>query len=91
MIHEGSFWFLRIGGLIIYGRSDATLNPGGVRIGTADIYQGVYHMFSPAVAKWKTCSNKQNVVLHPILSFHPFPSGRIHARNFRLHRDRTRH
>jgi acetoacetyl-CoA synthetase len=26
------------GGMIIYGRSDATLNPGGVRIGTADIY-----------------------------------------------------
>ncbi|GBF51015.1 acetoacetate-CoA ligase [Leptospira ryugenii] len=26
------------GGYIIYGRSDATLNPGGVRIGTADIY-----------------------------------------------------
>lgn len=25
-------------GLIIYGRSDATLNPAGVRIGTADIY-----------------------------------------------------
>jgi acetoacetyl-CoA synthetase len=29
------------GGLIIYGRSDATLNPGGVRIGTADIYSVV--------------------------------------------------
>lgn len=29
------------GGLIIYGRSDATLNPGGVRIGTAEIYQQV--------------------------------------------------
>ena len=28
-------------GLIIYGRSDATLNPGGIRIGTADIYQQV--------------------------------------------------
>ena len=28
-------------GLIIYGRSDATLNPGGVRIGTAEIYQQV--------------------------------------------------
>lgn len=27
------------GGVIIYGRSDATLNPGGVRIGTADIYR----------------------------------------------------
>ncbi len=29
------------GGLIIYGRSDATLNPGGIRIGTAEIYQQV--------------------------------------------------
>ncbi len=29
------------GGLIIYGRSDATLNPGGVRIGTAEIYRQV--------------------------------------------------
>jgi len=27
------------GGVIMLGRSDATLNPGGVRIGTADIYQ----------------------------------------------------
>ncbi|EJP16850.1 acetoacetate-CoA ligase [Leptospira interrogans str. FPW2026] len=26
------------GGLVVYGRSDATLNPGGVRIGTSDIY-----------------------------------------------------
>ncbi len=30
-----------IGGLIIHGRSDATLNPGGVRIGTAEIYRQV--------------------------------------------------
>ncbi len=29
------------GGLVIYGRSDTTLNPGGVRIGTAEIYQQV--------------------------------------------------
>lgn len=29
------------GGLIIHGRSDATLNPGGVRIGTAEIYAQV--------------------------------------------------
>ena len=28
-------------GVVIYGRSDATLNPGGVRIGTADIYSVV--------------------------------------------------
>ncbi|MEX2442737.1 MAG: acetoacetate--CoA ligase [Alkalispirochaeta sp.] len=30
-----------IGGIIVYGRSDATLNPGGVRIGTAEIYRYV--------------------------------------------------
>jgi acetoacetyl-CoA synthetase len=29
------------GGVIIYGRSDAVLNPGGVRIGTAEIYRQV--------------------------------------------------
>ncbi len=29
------------GGIIVYGRSDATLNPGGVRIGTAEIYRVV--------------------------------------------------
>ncbi len=29
------------GGMIIFGRSDATLNPGGVRIGTAEIYRQV--------------------------------------------------
>ncbi|MGL3605914.1 acetoacetate--CoA ligase [Rhizobium sp. G187] len=29
------------GGLVIHGRSDATLNPGGVRIGTAEIYNQV--------------------------------------------------
>lgn len=29
------------GGLVIYGRSDAVLNPGGVRIGTSEIYRQV--------------------------------------------------
>ncbi len=29
------------GGMIVYGRSDATLNPGGVRIGTAELYRVV--------------------------------------------------
>ena len=31
----------REGGVVIYGRSDAVLNPGGVRIGTAEIYRQV--------------------------------------------------
>lgn len=36
------------GGVVVYGRSDATLNPGGVRIGTAEIYRLVETM--PQVA-----------------------------------------
>lgn len=40
--HHGDFCELtETGGLIIYGRSDAVLNPGGVRIGTAEIYRAV--------------------------------------------------
>ena len=31
-------------GIIVYGRSDATLNPGGVRIGTAEIYRIVENL-----------------------------------------------
>ena len=40
--HHGDFaeWTAH-GGIIIHGRSDATLNPGGVRIGTAEIYRQV--------------------------------------------------
>jgi len=38
--HHGDFVTLtKHGGVIVYGRSDATLNPGGVRIGTAEIYR----------------------------------------------------
>ena len=38
--HQGDFarWTAN-GGMVIAGRSDATLNPGGVRIGTAEIYR----------------------------------------------------
>ena len=40
--HQGDFaeW-TEHDGIVIYGRSDATLNPGGVRIGTAEIYRQV--------------------------------------------------
>jgi acetoacetyl-CoA synthetase len=43
--HHGDF--IRIssdGGLKIFGRSDATLNPGGIRIGTSEIYNVVESM-----------------------------------------------
>jgi len=40
--HHGDYVMLNDrGGIVIYGRSDATLNPGGVRIGTAEIYRHV--------------------------------------------------
>ncbi len=40
--HHGDYVELtEHGGMIIYGRSDAVLNPGGVRIGTAEIYRQV--------------------------------------------------
>ena len=40
--HHGDFAELtEHGGMIIYGRSDTVLNPGGVRIGTAEIYRQV--------------------------------------------------
>jgi acetoacetyl-CoA synthetase len=43
--HHGDFVEITdTGGMIIYGRSDATLNPGGVRIGTAEIYRVVEAM-----------------------------------------------
>jgi acetoacetyl-CoA synthetase len=48
--HQGDFaeW-TEHGGVIILGRSDATLNPGGVRIGTAEIYRQVEQV--PEVAE----------------------------------------
>ncbi len=40
--HQGDYAEITAhNGIVIYGRSDATLNPGGVRIGTAEIYRVV--------------------------------------------------
>src|SRR5262249_46085521 len=49
--HHGDYAALSAhDGLIIYGRSDAVLNPGGVRIGTAEIYSAVEGLASVAEA-----------------------------------------
>jgi acetoacetyl-CoA synthetase len=43
--HHGDYAELtQHNGIIMYGRSDATLNPGGVRIGTSEIYRPVQAM-----------------------------------------------
>jgi acetoacetyl-CoA synthetase len=53
------------GGMIIHGRSDATLNPGGVRIGTAEIYNQVEQMpeISEALCIGQDFDNDVRVVL----------------------------
>ncbi|MCX5571644.1 acetoacetate--CoA ligase [Kaistia nematophila] len=53
------------GGLIIHGRSDATLNPGGVRIGTAEIYNQVEQIpeVQEALAIGQDWDNDVRVVL----------------------------
>jgi len=53
------------GGVIIYGRSDATLNPGGVRIGTADIYRLVEQMdeIKDSIVVGQTRANDIRIIL----------------------------
>ncbi|HBU47483.1 MAG TPA: acetoacetate--CoA ligase [Myxococcales bacterium] len=57
------------GGLIVYGRSDATLNPGGVRIGTAEIYRQVEQMDAvvEAICVGQDYDGDQRVILFVIL------------------------
>jgi acetoacetyl-CoA synthetase len=52
-------------GLVIYGRSDAVLNPGGVRIGTAEIYRIVEQLeeVAESVVVGQTWENDTRVVL----------------------------
>ncbi len=55
----------RHGGMVIHGRSDATLNPGGVRIGTAEIYNQVEQMpeIAEAICIGQDFDNDVRVVL----------------------------
>jgi acetoacetyl-CoA synthetase len=52
-------------GLIIYGRSDSTLNPGGVRIGTAEIYRQVelIDFISDGIVVAQSWNNDQRIIL----------------------------
>ena len=58
------------GGLIVYGRSDATLNPGGVRIGTAEIYRQVEAMdeVTEAIVIGQEWEGDTRVVLFVVLA-----------------------
>jgi acetoacetyl-CoA synthetase len=56
-------------GIVIYGRSDATLNPGGVRIGTAEIYRQVeqFDEILEAIAIGQDWDNDTRVILFVVM------------------------
>ena len=58
------------GGFIIYGRSDTTLNPGGIRIGTAEIYRQLekINYIIEAAAVGKKVSNDVQIILFVVLN-----------------------
>ena len=58
------------GGYVIFGRSDATLNPGGVRIGTGEIYNSLqkFHWIEDCLATGYMTENDEKIVLFLKLS-----------------------
>ena len=58
------------GSYIIYGRSDATLNPGGVRLGTAEIYSVVekFKEVKESIVVGQSWDNDVRIILFTVLS-----------------------
>ncbi len=58
------------GSYVIYGRSDATLNPGGVRLGTAEIYSVVekFKEVKESIVVGQSWDNDVRIILFVILS-----------------------
>ncbi len=57
------------GGYIIYGRSDATLNPGGVRLGTSEIYSVVekFKEIKESIVVGQSWENDIRIILFVVL------------------------
>jgi len=70
--HGDYIEFTQNGGCIIYGRSDATLNPGGVRIGSAEIYSALDHLdyiTGAVVTGWQVPGDAdESIVLFVVLN-----------------------
>ncbi len=60
------------GGYIIYGRSDATLNPGGVRLGTSEIYSVVekFKEIKESIVVGQSWDNDIRIVLFVVINNH---------------------
>jgi len=64
--HHGDYISIsKSGGVKIFGRSDTTLNPGGVRIGTSEIYQTVerFEEIDDSLVIGQSWSNDERIVL----------------------------
>ena len=69
--HHGDYAEIKKGGgFIIHGRSDTTLNPGGVRIGTAEIYSEVekFIEIKESIAVGQAWNNDIRIVLFIVLN-----------------------
>jgi len=69
--HHGDFAKITTnGGFIIYGRSDTTLNPGGVRLGTAEIYSVVEQLeeIKESIVVGQTWKNDIRIILFVVLN-----------------------
>jgi acetoacetyl-CoA synthetase len=68
--HHGDYAEItKNGGFIIYGRSDATLNPGGVRLGTSEIYSVVdkFKEINESVVIGQKWDNDIRIILFVVL------------------------
>ena len=68
--HHGDYAEIKdSGGFIIHGRSDATLNPGGVRLGTAEIYTEIekFKEIKESIAVGQSWDNDIRIILFVVL------------------------
>ena len=69
--HHGDFAKITDnGGFVIYGRSDTTLNPGGVRLGTAEIYNEVekFEEIKESIVIGQSWNNDIRIILFVVLN-----------------------
>ena len=69
--HHGDYAERKInGGYVIYGRSDTTLNPGGVRLGTAEIYTEVekFKEIKESIVVGQSWDNDVRIILFIVMS-----------------------
>ena len=77
--HHGDYAEIKkSGGFVIHGRSDTTLNPGGVRLGTGEIYSAIekFNEIKESVVVGQTWNNDVRIVLFVVLN----PKYKLHEK-----------